>query len=420
MAVNSFSQNRDVKFFLNKDSTNYLQFNGLGQVWLRYSQLNPGSTVFDDPKDQIFDIGLRRWRFVVHGKLTKKTYFYTQFGQNNFNFRSPKFVGSYFHDAFAEYHFIEKKFEMGAGLSGWSGISRYASPSIGTLMALDAPLYQQITNGINDQFLRKLSIHAKGLIGKFNYRVALTNPMMVQTTSGYDTNLYTEKTSYSLKVPKPQFQGYFMWHFKDTEYGINPYTKGTYHGEKDILNIGVGFLQQQDALWMETSFGDTSYHQLLAIGADIFIDKPIKENQALTAYAAFHYFDFGQNYIRNVGVMNPANGTTNGDILNGGGNAYPMIGTGNSYYAQVGYLFKNLGDNNTGVQPYLTGHLADYQGLDELMFTYQVGVNYLINGHKGKVSLDLQNRPVYTMAADGSNSVSERMNMLVLQYQLAF
>lgn len=414
-------QNKPVKFYLSKDSTNYLQLNGLGQVWGRYTQANPGSTIKGEELDHIFDIGIRRWRFVIQAQLSKKTFFYTQFGQNNFNFRSPKYVGSFFHDAFGEYHFLEKKFAMGIGLSGWNGLSRFSSPSIGTMLPLDVPVYQQTTNGVNDQWVRKLSIHAKGLIGKLNYRVAITNPMMVNETSvGYDTNLYQDRTTFSIRSPKPQFQGYFIWHFKDTEYSLNPYNKGTYLGEKEIVNLGFGFLQQKDAMWMLNENNDTTFHQFMALGADIFIDKPTNENHAITIYGAYHYFDYGKNYIKNVGVMNPFGGSNRSDILNGAGNAYPLLGTGSSFYGQIGYLFKNIGKQKAGLQPYLVAHLANYEALDELMNTFNIGANYLIHGQRGKVSLDLQNRPVYEIASDGTNSVSSRMNMVVLQYQLTF
>jgi hypothetical protein len=35
--------------------------------------------------------------------------------------------------------------------------------------------------------------------------------------------------------------------------------------------------------------------------------------------------------------MNPANGSNDPTILNGGGNAFPLAGTGNVLYLQAGY-----------------------------------------------------------------------------------
>lgn len=419
--IASYSQNKKIKVYLKKDSSAFMQFNGLGQIWVRYNQSNPGTTVHGTAKSNTFDIGLRRWRFSIVGKVAPKLYFYTQFGQNNFNYMSPKYTGAFFHDGFMEYEVTKSKFFVGAGLSGWNGLSRYASPSIGTLMALDAPLYQQITNSVNDQFLRKLSVHTKGLIGRFNYRLALTTPMVVQTTRGYEESISSEMAVFSPEAPQLQYQGYFMFHFKDVEKNTTPYTVGTYLGNKSVFNVGTGFIYQPDAMWYLNENNDTTFHQMLGLGTDLFIDKPINSKKALTLYSAYHYFDFGKNYIRNVGAMNPANGNNRSDVVNGAGNAYPMMGTGDSFYTQIGFLFKELNDENASIQPYLAGHFANYEGLDELMSSYQMGINYHFHGtHAGKLSAEVQNRPVYTNQSDGSNTIEVRKNMFVLQMQLAF
>ena len=54
----------------------------------------------------------------------------------------------------------------------------------------------------------------------------------------------------------------------------------------------------------------------------------------------------GPNYLRYNGIMNPANGITNGPAAGSQGNAFPMFGTGNVIYTQIGYLLKKdlLGD----------------------------------------------------------------------------
>ena len=60
------------------------------------------------------------------------------------------------HDAVAEYQAVKNKLSLGGGISGWSGLARYASPSAGTIMGIDAPIFEQATADITDQFLRKL------------------------------------------------------------------------------------------------------------------------------------------------------------------------------------------------------------------------------------------------------------------------
>ena len=84
-------------------------------------------------------------------------------------------------------------------MTGWSGLARFASPSIATTMMYDAPLFEQATNDVTDQFLRKLGVYAKGKISKLDYRVAISKPMNIITAStGFDTTL----TKYATFSPK--------------------------------------------------------------------------------------------------------------------------------------------------------------------------------------------------------------------------
>lgn len=48
---------KEVKLFLNEEKTHWVKGTGLGQIWVRYTDLNPGSTVFGTAKDQVFDVG---------------------------------------------------------------------------------------------------------------------------------------------------------------------------------------------------------------------------------------------------------------------------------------------------------------------------------------------------------------------------
>src|SRR5687768_17484878 len=88
---NAFAQTPvppELKFKLNDEGTRYLKWTFLNQVWLRYNQSNPGTTVLGEKAPETFDIGLRRTRIQFFGQLTDHVFFYTQFGQNNFNFLS--------------------------------------------------------------------------------------------------------------------------------------------------------------------------------------------------------------------------------------------------------------------------------------------------------------------------------------------
>src|SRR4051794_38246688 len=81
----SVKEDKPLKFNLNDEGTHWFQVTLLNQTWLRYNQSNPGTTVMTQPKDNTFDIGLRRTRIQMFGQITDRAFLYFQFGQNNFN-----------------------------------------------------------------------------------------------------------------------------------------------------------------------------------------------------------------------------------------------------------------------------------------------------------------------------------------------
>ncbi|MBS3913485.1 MAG: hypothetical protein KG003_03240 [Bacteroidetes bacterium] len=414
----------ELKWNFNKDSTHFFKFTCVNQVWLRHTQNNPGSTAFGDPVNNSFDIGIRRLRMQAYGQINERIFLYTQFGLNNFTWMQNRFTGAFFHDAVAEFRIRKDWMNIGAGLTGWSGLSRYASPAVGSILSLDAPLYQQATNGVTDQFLRKLSVYAKGKISRLDYRVALSHPMAAQTGNvANSTSLDSGIASFSARYPSLQTQGYFKWEFLDKESNQLPYFAGTYLGKRRIFNIGAGFIHQPKAMWQQNGKNsDTIYHPMNLWSVDVFYDAPLnkeKEN-AITAYAAFSIFDFGQNHLRMLGVMNPLNGVNANASLNGTGNGFPAIGTGNILYAEVGYLAgKNLLKNHDRIQLFAGTQIAGFQALHERMIMYQTGMNYYISGNAwNKISLMYQNRPVYHKNSDEEARVTSRKGMVTVQLQV--
>lgn len=419
------AQNSELKWKFNEDGSRFFKVTAMNQVWVRYTQNNPGSAVFGDHVTNTTDLGIRRLRFQAYGQITDRVFIYTQFGQNNLTYMQPRFTGAFFHDAIAEYKVHKDVISIGAGLTGWSGLGRYASPSVGSILTLDAPLYMQATNSISDQFLRKLSVYAKGKIGPLDYRIAITNPMTIQTgnVAGADKT-DSSHSGFSPKYPKKQYQGYLMWQFKDKESNMTPYTVGTYLGKKKVFNLGAGFIYQSQAMRQlsETS-KDTVYKPLALFNMDVFYDAPLnaEKGTALTLYAAASHYDFGKNYVRMIGVMNPANGTTTGKTLNGAGNAFPMIGTGNILYAQAGFLLgKKTLPGDGRLQLFAASQMAKFDALKSTMFMHEGGFNYYINGTSGnKISMVYQSRPVYEKNTAGNSVVTSRKGMFVVQYQVA-
>lgn len=417
-----------LKIYLNDDSTRYIKATGLAQIWFRYNDNNPGSAIYTTPQKETFDVGLRRVRYQTLAQINKHVFFYSQFGINSVNSLSARKTGLFFHDVTAEYDVHKNYLVLGGGLSGWNGTARFTSSSVGTILAMDLPVVEETTNDVNDQFVRRLGVYAKGKIGAFDYRVSAANPFPVQNAITAVTPLPATGSNtayYSPKAPKLMYQGYFMWQFLDKESNQLPYMIGSYLGKKRVFNIGAGFAHQNDAMWYRGGAGDTISTPLQQFGVDLFYDSYInKEKQnAVTAYAAFMNYDFGPNYIRNAGAMNTANATVGGSSFNGAGNAFPLIGTGQVVYAQAAYLFrKDLLKSQGTLQPYVSGIYANYEKLKDPMLVYDIGVNWIMSGQNSKLSLDYQSRPIFNTASNGdvTETKSARRGQVVLQYQVMF
>lgn len=406
---------QDKKLYLNEDGSNYLKFSLLSQVWVRNMEYNPGTTIFDSRKSGGTDIGIRRFRIQMYGQVADRVFIYGQIGENNFNNISDRKQGFFIHDALGEYAIDKDKLSLGAGLSSWTGLSRLSASSVGSIMGIDVPLYLESTNDVTDQFVRKLSVYAKGKLGKFDYRVAFAQPMAIQKTSGYAAGI-SDKSSFSPKPPQIQYNGYFKYQFKDQESNQTPYATGSYLGKKNVLNVGAGIVYQQDAMWHKNVANDTIQTDMLHLAADVFYDAPVgSKGAAVSFYGNLTHYDFGTNYIRNAAPMNPANGNSDSTILNGSGNGFPAYGTGNIMYAQLGYKLKDNLIGTTTLMPYAAIQHAHYERLNQDMNFYDVGVNWLLNGQTSKFTISYQNRPIYNT----SGNLTDHKGAVIAQYQVS-
>ncbi|HZY80050.1 MAG TPA: hypothetical protein VFE50_11040, partial [Cyclobacteriaceae bacterium] len=398
----------ELRLNLNEDGSHYIKATFLNQVWFRFNQSNAGTTSLGDPKDQTFDIGLRRTRMQLYGELTDHVGFYFQFGQNNFNWLAGqnstnsgnrKFQ-AFFHDALAEYR-VKKKSDilyLGGGLTIVNGLSRFSQPSISTIMSMDVPVFLQATVDQTDEFSRKLSVYARGQVGKLDYRIALSDPFPV-TSNGNIAPPIGQNATFAYNHHNKQYQGFFMWNIFDKEPHTTPYTAGTYLGKRKVLNLEAGVMTQKDATWTGDATNQT-YHDMTLWSVAVFYDAPVntEKGTALNAYAGYFSTDYGPGYLRYNGQMNPATGSSIvGAPAQSFGNGWPMFGTGNVIYAQAGYLLRKdlLGENGT-LMPYVTVQSANYDRLDKQMTVFSAGTNWLIKGHNSKLTLDYQMRPTYS------------------------
>jgi hypothetical protein len=412
-----------LKTYLSPDSTTFLKLNFLAQTWVRLNESNPGTTVNGQPEPHTVDVGIRRLRLVLSGQLTPRLFLFLQFGQNNFSYLSPRKTGAFFHDATADYAIVKKHLSLGVGLNGWNGPARYGNSSTASILAIDLPLFQEATIDVNDQFVRRLGVYAKGKLGKLDYRVSVGQPFVTQTASAVPDPI-SSKSTYSTRNPRAVVHSYFMYQFLDQESNAAAGNVGSYLGKKRVFNLGAGLVRQADAMWRRGLAGDTITQAMQLWAVDAYYDAPVNAatGTALTAYGGYYRYDFGPGYIRNVGAMNPANGVRAGQgSFNGAGNNAPLVGSGHILYAQAGYLLRQnlLGSLGT-LQPYAQGQWANYDRLADPMMQFNVGVNWLILGNLSKLTASYQNRPIFNTQPNGDVTATDRRGEYILQYQVAF
>ena len=421
---------------LSKDEKQYLQFTLLNQVWLRANESNTGTTVVGDLQKQTVDLGLRRTRFQLFGEIAPKTFVYFQFGQNNFN-RVVAMNGNrkntfFIHDALCEYRIGKSQQKIGGGLTIANGLSRFSQPSISTIMGLDVPVFAQATVDQTDQFSRKLSVYSRGQVGKIDYRIVFSDPFPVQS-NGAAWPVLGDNASFALKGHHWQYQGMLAYQFFEHEQNQTPYMPGTYLGNKKVFNISVGGIYQKGATWNTVSSGatgkkDTVFNNMILLCAESFLDMPINKEKGTAIHAYLGYFstNYGHNYVRYNGIMNPATGTAATglatDAGNQYGNAYPMFGTGNVIHGQFGVVLPKdfLGKDGVSgkLQLYTSATSSRYERFKNQSLTNaSIGVNWLMPGNRSKITFDVTNRAAVALSS-GGNFTTERKNTITIQYQI--
>src|SRR5690349_3311324 len=76
-----------LRYYLDKnDSARFITLNVTAQLWMRYNENNPYTTINGVSQNYATDMSIRRVRFVLSGALTDRVNFFIQFGQNNLNY----------------------------------------------------------------------------------------------------------------------------------------------------------------------------------------------------------------------------------------------------------------------------------------------------------------------------------------------
>jgi len=411
LCVTVYAQQQPLRFYIDHDSSSYVGMTVAGQIWMRQNQNNPGTLINGEPSDDFFDISVRRLRLQTYARLNDKTNIVLSLGQNNINYLTARFGEIRLLDFYVD-HQIHKYLTLGAGQSGWNGVSRFAAPSALRTLTLDIPVVAIPTVNQTDNILRKLSAYANGQWKQWDYRVVFSRPYApIETTSiGRVSNFAFAKTGI-------QTAAYLKYQFFEHESQLSAFHVGTYEGRKKVLALGAGFENQPRAMWHLNAANDTILTPITQLAADVFGEFPIGHKDALTFYAAYMDYDFGPDFIRVIGLNNVGSGVDADGTFSRTGNAWPAIGTGSTIYYQMGYLW-TLSDWNEMLQPFFSGQYSNYERLGEAVTFYEGGINLLLNGQRSKFTFAIQNRPIFNTVSNGSIREIGRRNSFILQYQM--
>lgn len=429
-----------LKFNLNEDGSKFMRVIAWNQIWMRSSEMNPGTMIGGEPTSTATDIGNRRLRFLAYAQVSKRYMIVTHFGINNQTFinggaagtsgtggyGAGKKPGLFFHDAWNEYAVVlpekDKKFSfsLGAGLHYYMGLSRLTMASTLNFLTIDAPIFNWPLIENSDQFARQVGLFAKGKYGKLEYRLSYNKPYATNLTPTNTTNASNAVAVDNSGMTKWSKAGYFEYQFLDQEANVLPFKVGSYLGTKKVFNIGAGFYTAPDAT--KTSVNSTiNKHDIKLFSTDVFLDMPIgkKENKmAVTGYSVLYDYDFGPNYLRNVGIMNIGSvdpNFTGSRAIAGAGNAQPTIGSGTIWYTQAGILLPNKeAKPKVRIQPFGAVTYKNFDALTQSSTQFDVGSNFFIDGHHAKITAQYSTRPVYTSLTNRSGSLGD----FVVQLQI--
>jgi hypothetical protein len=73
-----------------------------------------------------------------------------------------------------------------------------------------------------------------------------------------------------------------------------------------------------------------------------------------------------------------------------------MVGTGNIWYTQAGFLLPNKSDKpKVRIQPFAAYTYKNFEALGKASNQFDFGTNLFLDGHHAKLTAQYSNRPVY-------------------------
>lgn len=403
-------------FKLNDSGDRFVRVMTWHQLWLTTGDLGHNQPLGITPM-------LRRSRLLGYAQLGPRVLMLGHMGLNNLNAKNLTATGIegdgpqlFMHDAWVEYKFSPLLF-VGGGLHYWNGLTRMTSASTFTFLTLDNPApnigWPQL--GYTQQFGRNFGVYAKGERGKMDYRISVNQPLLQNfEVSKTLTVLNNHQTIYHtwglLNGQKGQVttEGYIRWHLWDKESNVLPFTRGTYLGQKSLFTLGAGFFYHpQGSIALPstsepidvTLTGEALYQDIAAktklydvwhIAADLLIEKPLFNQNVLTAYLAVQKYNYGPDWLGK------------------------WTASGYAGYGHVAVLHQA-----TKLQPYLAYQRRQW---DAHRFSSRpaghsldLGVNYYVHEHQTKFTLEY-----HQVTPSGEVSTREKdLQQIRFQVQLA-
>ncbi|WBV58846.1 porin [Chryseobacterium daecheongense] len=427
----------ELKINLNPKGDKWLKFGISSQIWLRSIDNNPGTLVNGVPQQQTYDAGIRRMRLTIQSQLTPFYSVFLQMGINNQSFISGGGSGTgnngagkkapfFFHDAYNELAIIPRNdfqtgkpnknnLYLGAGLHSWNGVSRLTNASTTKMLAGDIPVFNFPAIEIADQFSRQFGIFVHGEFDRLNYRFSINKPFATNLKPivggpAVDNN-QSGKLSYS---------GYAFYQFFNKETTVTSFLPGNNLAARKVLNIGTGFYSTKDATQSQPSENVFESHAANVFGADIYSELPLgnkSKEMGLTLYSVFYNYNYGPNYLRVSGLLNPGTPDpqfTGQKALEGAGNKRVLMGTGNIWFSQVGFVLPKF-SKILKVQPFFNYALKDMKALNQNGSYYDVGANFYLYGQNARIVAQYSSRPLYDLV---SKTIFDRKGEFLLSLQI--
>lgn len=427
----------ELKINLNPKGDKWLKFGISSQIWLRSIDNNPGTLVNGVPQEQTYDAGIRRMRLTIQSQVTPFYSVFLQMGINNQSFISGGGTGTgnngagkkasfFFHDAYNEFAIIPRNdfqtgkpnknnLYLGAGLHSWNGVSRLTSASTTKMLAGDIPVFNFPAIEIADQFSRQFGIFVHGEFDRLNYRFSVNKPFATNLKPvvggpAVDNN-QSGKLSYS---------GYAFYQFFNKETTVTSFLPGNNLAVKKVLNLGAGFYSTKDATQSQPSENVFESHNANVFGADVYSELPLgnkNKEMGLTLYSVYYNYNYGPNYLRVSGLLNPGTPDpqfTGQKALEGAGNNRILMGTGSIWFSQVGFVLPKF-SKILKVQPFFNYALKDMKALNQNGSYYDVGANFYLYGQNARIVVQYSSRPLYDLV---SKTIFDRKGEFLLSFQI--